>query len=165
MTGLEWLVINALSVLGFGLGVMIVENFVERRGPFYAFWEAYKAVICAVTRMCTTPKRRRIAASQARRQRHEQLVQELMPPRSPSEPWYSPEEREAFGINDTMRFIAETDRILNGLAWEETKAKMIPPSHSVIDGDRVEIHAVGRVEPVRVDKLNTYERAAREIPF
>jgi len=36
---------------------------------------------------------------------------------------WTPEEREIFGHNDRMRFIEETDRILNELQWQRLKAE------------------------------------------
>lgn len=35
---------------------------------------------------------------------------------------WTPEEREAFGHNETLRFISETDQILNAFEWEKIKA-------------------------------------------
>lgn len=56
---------------------------------------------------------------------------------------WTPAEREAFGINDTDRFIAETERELN------------PPVRATADGGIISIHAWASEVPVRTFVANT----------
>jgi hypothetical protein len=52
-------------------------------------------------------------------------------------PWWSEQEREAFGYNDNERFIRDTDRILNGIGWERAT-------------EPTEVTVLGQVEPIKV---------------
>lgn len=81
-------------------------------------------------------------------------------------PWWNAAEREAFGFNDTERFIAETDKILNPPAQIEHEVSIVQswgsPDRKYLDGgyiakgydgtrglDGIDIYAWGSPNKIR----------------